>query len=504
MTNKIPFDPPGLESSPFSERETRCRADRNGSRASMVMLLVLLAMCVAPVARAAERHDVIGTTFEFIPRDITIAPGDTVQWIWDFGTHTVTEGEDCTVDDPLFHAFLDGTHPTFRYVFDDPGLIEYFCVPHCEFQDMRGTVLVTGGLEPRVFEADADGTQMVPPVESDATAKMRAYLTSGEDQLHVQVKVENLVNEIIGCHLHLGAPGSNGPMLANLGIFEDSLAVDIPVQPTLIGPMRDGNIYLAIHTTPYPVGEIRGQVSVVDAGVFEAPLDPSQCVNPVESDGVGFAQVYAWPDGSRIHVDLETHGLTSPVIGCHIHEAPPGVDGPIRFDLGAFDGRVVRDFATTPAQIATMENGDYYLNVHTEQYLFGEIRGQIGFQSVSGIPDDSGGGSSPVGDGSPGDDSSPGGDTPPGVAPLEFHAYPTVSDGHLVLEFQLPRPGTVVIDGFTPAGRRIGQLALSGRSGQNRVPLDLEEAFGTRLPSGRIFLRLQSDIATSTHAVTVR
>ncbi|MEZ4648298.1 MAG: CHRD domain-containing protein [Candidatus Eisenbacteria bacterium] len=500
---KSPRAPRSISLPPRSARSTGRPASWSSALGliASVTLPLVLALCPGGSAVAAERHDVIGTTFEFIPRDITIAVGDTVQWVWDFGTHTVTEGQDCTIDDPLFNALLDAGNTTFRYVFDTPGLVEYFCIPHCLIQDMKGTVLVTGGMEPRVFEADADGSQMVPPVESDATAKMRAYLSPGEDQLHVQVKVENLVNEMIGCHLHLGAPGSNGPMLVNLGIFEDSLAVDVQVQPTLLGPLRSGNIYLAVHTDPYPVGELRGQVSVVDAGVFDAVLDATQEVNAVDSDGVGFAQVYAWPDGSRIHVDMETHGLTSPVIGSHIHEAPPGEDGPIRFDLGTFEGRVVRDFATTPAEIAVLESGGYYLNVHTEQYLFGEIRGQIGFQSVSGISDDLG--SSPGGPGGAGDGVGTGGNGP-GVDPLAFQAYPSVSDGRLVLEFELSRAQTVSADGFALTGRRIGGFQIDGRRGRNQIPVNLEDAFGTSLPHGRIFLRLQSDTATSTRPVTIQ
>ena len=456
-------------------------------RSILSVLSLALLLVATGNAHGAGRHDVIGTTFEFIPRDITIAPGDTVQWIWDFGTHTVTEGEDCTLDNPLFNALLDGTHPTFRYVFDSPGIVHYFCLPHCVIRDMQGTVTVTSGTEGRVYEADADGAQTVPPVESPATAKLRAYLSSGEDRLHVQVAVQGLVNTMIGCHLHTGPPGSNGPMLVNLGIFEDSLAVDVPVPPTLLAPLREGNVYLAIHTEPYPAGEIRGQLGAVAARTFQAVLDPSQVTDPVDSDGIGFAQVYTWPDSSRLHVELEVSGLTSNVIGSHIHEGLPGENGPIRFDLGAFEGRIVRDFGTTPAEVATLLAGGYYLDVETENFVSGEIRGQIVEQTVSAVPG--------TGDGDPPPDGAPN--------PLALAVRPTVTSGAVELGFELAEEGAVSIEAYSATGRRLGATQLRGHSGANRIDLDLETAFGVTFPRGRLFLLVRAGDREGTTQVTV-
>ncbi len=95
----------------------------------------------------------IGNTFS--PRDITIAVGDTVRWVHNGGSHSVTEGNDGTVNgNEAFHSWLlGGSTATFEVVFDAaflaanprPGdMYRYFCLPHFAM-DMKGTVSVVTG-----------------------------------------------------------------------------------------------------------------------------------------------------------------------------------------------------------------------------------------------------------------------------------------------------------------------------------------------------------------------
>jgi CHRD domain/PEP-CTERM motif len=73
-----------------------------------------------------------------------------------------------------------------------------------------------------------------------------------------------------GAHLHLGAAGEEGPVLvdlasmhlpfnANSGFFSGNVTLSSAVGSALLA----GNVYMNIHSSAFPGGEIRGQLTVV-------------------------------------------------------------------------------------------------------------------------------------------------------------------------------------------------------------------------------------------------
>jgi hypothetical protein len=82
--------------------------------------------------------------------------------------------------------------------------------------------------------------------------------------------------------------------------------------------------------------------------------------------------------GTHITVAL-THNIPNAnVTDGHIHQGAVGVNGPI---VLPFPGQGVNPIneviAITPAQVATLRAGDYYVNIHTLAFPNGEIRGQV-------------------------------------------------------------------------------------------------------------------------------
>lgn len=71
--------------------------------------------------------------------------------------------------------------------------------------------------------------------------------------------------------------------------------------------------------------------------------------------------------------------LTGPATMAHIHgPAPAGKNAGVIVPLGDSPTSPITGSATlTDAQIAALENGMYYVNVHTDTHKGGEIRGQL-------------------------------------------------------------------------------------------------------------------------------
>ena len=93
------------------------------------------------------------TEHTFVPEKITIAAGQTVEWVNDdkASTHQVTTDPDVAVD-PSHVSMPEGVAPvdshlitsgkSFRHLFTAPGLYRYACPPH-ENDGMLGEVTVT-------------------------------------------------------------------------------------------------------------------------------------------------------------------------------------------------------------------------------------------------------------------------------------------------------------------------------------------------------------------------
>jgi hypothetical protein len=91
----------------------------------------------------------------------------------------------------------------------------------------------------------------------------------------------------------------------------------------------------------------------------------------------GTAVVELKPGAGTACWRLSVKGLDKP-ISAHVHEAPAGALGPVTIPLG--DRFAAKGCVLVPRRslVAVAEApGDYYVDVHTEKYLDGAIRGQL-------------------------------------------------------------------------------------------------------------------------------
>lgn len=101
--------------------------------------------------------------------------------------------------------------------------------------------------------------------------------------------------------------------------------------------------------------------------------------DPGDPDGAGIAEITFDRASKIICVDLTVTDITD-VTGAHIHEGGAAVAGPIVVDFGAPDAH--GSSCALVAQRATFNNifrapAKYYLNVHTDEYPAGAVRGQL-------------------------------------------------------------------------------------------------------------------------------
>jgi hypothetical protein len=147
-------------------------------------------------------------------------------------------------------------------------------------------------------------------------------------------------------------------------------------------------------------------VCQVRAGEFVAFLTPAQEVPPVSANSAGFFYGLAAAPADEPHNRITYFWMTAGTVNAvaaHLHLAPAGQEGPIvaplnvinlapldlfslEFGFGVLTENDVEGPLTSIEDIVqAMVAGNIYVNVHTEAYLDGEVRGQV-FGPLGGAP----------------------------------------------------------------------------------------------------------------------
>lgn len=227
------------------------------------------------------------------------------------------------------------------------------------------------------------------PSEGDPDASGFAAIVSTDDADTICFAYVSFGRVPTAAHIHTGQRGEAGPPVVTLGGFAPfdpgfvlGCAFDqdqTVIQDILANPQ---NYYVNVHTEEFPEGAIRGQLFEPTAQLA-ADLSGEAVVPGPGAEAGGFAEVFASEDETRLCAIVETFGLEQPATAAHIHQGAEGEQGPVVVTLptpdpevGAaagcaenLDPALVRDIVANP--------GNYYVQVHNEQFPQGAIRGQL-------------------------------------------------------------------------------------------------------------------------------
>ena len=146
-----------------------------------------------------------------------------------------------------------------------------------------------------IKQVTLSGAEEVPPVTANATGFFSGALTDG----NLEFDLSAVAPDITQAHIHMGAKGTNGPVVAFLFGPADP-AVDA-IHPTgnikvanLVGPLKDnwkgftealakGDLYVNVHSTANPAGVVRAQIPATSL----APRPPAtgESISPAGESG---------------------------------------------------------------------------------------------------------------------------------------------------------------------------------------------------------------------------
>lgn len=238
------------------------------------------------------------------------------------------------------------------------------------------------------YEVDLSGDNEVPAVSTDASGSGVLALSADTETLYYRLMVNDIMT-ITAAHIHQGAAGENGPPVFTLYNGTGSFDTDNPIDGSVtltVGQVMDlitGNFYVNVHTDANPGGELRDQISPYSGTTsFNVPLGGEQEVPPVTTDASGTASIHYDTMLNKLFYNVQVSDIMN-VIGAHIHQGPVGVNGPVVFSLIDSGETLAVNDPVGGGEFLSAENvvdlltGYHYINVHTDSYPNGEIRGQI-------------------------------------------------------------------------------------------------------------------------------
>jgi plastocyanin len=145
---------------------------------------VVCCMTVMPLlsSRAATFQVQLGAGgLRFTPQNLTIQPGDTVQWVWAGNTHSTTSGTPGHPDG-MWDSGVQNIGFVFSQTFTTAGTFNYYCSVHGLCCGMIGSVIVTTSVDTvqitRAQYATARSQLTVKATDSNQTATLTVSVTS--------------------------------------------------------------------------------------------------------------------------------------------------------------------------------------------------------------------------------------------------------------------------------------------------------------------------------------
>jgi hypothetical protein len=233
-------------------------------------------------------------------------------------------------------------------------------------------------------------------------------LSQDNTELEVNLLVNDLTSNITNAHLHYGAIGISGPVIVPLsqfnlgntyhGIFNLSTLAN---PSAFLDSLWQGKVYVNVHTSNFPAGEIRGQLTQSATLSFDTWMNPSQETGAIDPstpvNAMGLCNFSVNSNTDTLWLKIQADQLSGTITGAHFHSGKAGESGPIVLSLTGFvQGNTISAILTpdSPEFSGNLDfdsfvkkalNGEIYVNLHTALNPAGEVRGQPATLTRKGV-----------------------------------------------------------------------------------------------------------------------
>jgi len=238
------------------------------------------------------------------------------------------------------------------------------------------------GLEAAMsFNGLLSGDNEVPAIDVAGNGIASVHYTGFTNELEINIQASQLTGPITGIHLHNAAMGENGAVVENLTPLLVGNTVRAKIQAgDYIDALRNGNIYVNVHTAANPAGEVRAQLVSAKSLIIDSWITGSQEVPAVDGNSIGLALFDIDLSTASMSYSVVTDNMDGAITAAHLHQAGLGENGGVIVNLSDdIDGNTISntEVSLDNDMVANILAGNVYLNVHSALFMPGELRGQL-------------------------------------------------------------------------------------------------------------------------------
>lgn len=236
--------------------------------------------------------------------------------------------------------------------------------------------------------ANLTGSQEVPAVTTTATGLGIFTLSQNQEKMKFRVALAGLSSAVTAAHFHIGAFGASGSVVVNLLPNLTGNVIEGEIVPTaaFLAALSQGQVYINVHTTNNPTGEIRGQL--FDEGRYvahDSRLDGSQMVPANASTGKALAVGRLTATLDTLVVFVAHAGLSGAPTSLSVYASPVGQANTAATLVGTLTIPATNTSNIVGVQIPGLTapfvnallRGDLNVVLNTAANPNGEVRGQV-------------------------------------------------------------------------------------------------------------------------------
>lgn len=221
----------------------------------------------------------------------------------------------------------------------------------------------------------------------NSVIKANASLTVNLKTRALSAQVEFGEHEVVAAHIHHGFAGEVGSVVAAFEFApqEGTMTIsEFQLTESQLAQLLVGGYYLNLHSHGFPEGFLRGQIlpDSVSTRIFE--LSDAQLVPHRVSGSEGAGYITLNHDNSSLRVNAFINSENK-AVGAHVHEGRFGENGSpivtLKQNIENPNHWYSDELVVTAKSFDAIKSGMSYINIYTDAFPEGEVRGQIALEN---------------------------------------------------------------------------------------------------------------------------